>query len=105
MTISEVQKAQYEDMASLYDEAKQNDNGPLMEKIAKTMGQMAKQIKEQEVHERETLSRSECTRLANMLGISLGKAIKKYFPDDERAYMILEFVAEDLDAMAGYKDL
>lgn len=57
--VSHVLHAQIEDLQELYTAAKLNDNGALMEKLGKSIADMARKIKDQELHEKETISRSE----------------------------------------------
>ena len=103
--LSEHLRQQYEDMKELYDEAKLNENAPQMEKLSKVMAGLVKQIKDQELHEKETLPRNEVRRLANLAGIMIGKSIKKYVQDQETAVLIIDTILHDLDQMVEDKTL
>jgi hypothetical protein len=95
---------QYEDLRELYEAAKLNENAPQMEKLSKVLAGMVKQIKEQEIHERETLKRSEVQRLGNLVGIAVAKEIKKH-NEPEVAALIIECVCHTLDQLIQDKTL
>lgn len=103
-TLADHLREQYEDIRELYDYAKINENASQMEKLSKVMSGMVKQIKEQELHERETLKRSEVRRLANLVGMAVGREIKKYVPEDEAA-LIIESVCYTMDQLIEDKNL
>ena len=104
-TLAEHLREQYEDIRELYDSAKLNENAPQMEKLSKIMAGMVKQIKEQELHERETLKRDEVRRLGNLLGIMVGRSIRKHVADTDVAVLIIECILHDLDQMIEDKTL
>lgn len=104
-SISKRLRTQYDDLVDLYSEAKQTENAPLMEKLAKSTASLAKQVKEHEIHERESLSRTDVKRICNMMGIVMGQAIKRYFPDDERTNMAIDLIREKLITMSEDREL
>ena len=103
-TLAEELREQYADLKELYDAAKLNENAPQMEKLAKVLAGMVKQIKEQELHERETLKRSEVRRLGNLIGIAVAKEIKKYH-DAETAALMIECICHTIDRLIEDKTL
>jgi hypothetical protein len=103
--VSEQLREQYDDLGELYQEAKMNDNSILMEKLIKAMSALAKQVLAHEIHEKESLSRNECRRLANIMGIAVGKAIKRHYPDDDRSALIIDDIHETLTEMSEDKEL
>jgi hypothetical protein len=104
-TLAENLRNQYDDILELYNEAKLNENAPAMEKLSKVMAGMVKQIKEQELHERETLKRDEARRLANLIGIMIGRSVKAHVEDTEVALLIIESILYDLDQLVEDKTL
>lgn len=104
-TLAEHLREQYEDIRELYEAAKLNENAAQMEKLSKVMSGMVKQIKDQELHERETLKRDEVRRLSNLIGIANAKAIRKYIPDQETAVLIIETVRHEIMQMAEDKTI
>jgi len=104
-TLAENLREQYEDLKELYNQAKLDENAPAMEKFSKVMAGMVKQIKEQELHERETLKRDEVRRLANIIGIMIGRAVKTHVEDPETAVLIIECILHDLDKLVEDKTL
>lgn len=104
-TLAEHLREQYEDIRELYDHAKINENAPQMEKLSKVMAGMVKQIKEQETHERETLKRNEVRRLANLIGIMVGRSVKQYVEDPDVAVLIIESILHDLEQLVEDKTL
>lgn len=104
-TLAEELREQYKDIKELYDQAKMDENAPQMEKFSKVMATMVKQIKDQEIHERETLKRNEVRRLGNIIGIMIGRSVRKYVEDPEAAILICESITHDLDALIEDKTL
>jgi len=104
-TLAEHLREQYEDIRELYDSAKLNENASQMEKLSKVMAGMVKQIKEQEVHERESLKRDELRKLGNLMGIMIGQRVMQHVPDKDLAILIVEDLLFDLDKMIEDKSL
>ena len=103
--LSDHLREQYEDIRELYESAKLNENAPQMEKLSKAMSGLVKQIQQQEVHERETLPRNEVRRLGNLLGIMIGRSVKRFVDDPDVATLIIESIICDVDSMIEDKDL
>jgi len=89
-------REQYEDIRELYEAAKLNENAPQMEKLSKAMAGLVKQIKDQELHERETLKRDEVRRLGRTLGISVAKNVRRFAEDQDVAVLIIESIVSDI---------
>jgi uncharacterized membrane-anchored protein YjiN (DUF445 family) len=104
-SISETMRGQYNDLIGLYDEALQIENAPLMEKLAKSTSTLAKQIQVQELHERETLKRDDARRLAKIMGRMMANSVLHYFPDDDRAELVIDQIFDELILLAEDKDL
>jgi hypothetical protein len=104
-TLAEHLREQYEDIRELYEAAKLNENAPQMEKLSKVMAGMVKQIKEQELHERESLKRDEVRKLANLIGIMIGRSVKEHVTDQTVATIIIESILFDIDQMVEDKTI
>ena len=104
-TLAEHLREQYDDLKELYDHAKLNENAAQMEKLSKVMSSLVKQIKDQESHERETLKRDEVRRLANLVGIMIGRSVKKFVENPDVAILIIESILHDLDQLVEDKTL
>lgn len=101
---SERLREQLEDLYELYDSAKMNENAPLMEKLTKSISALAKQVKEHEIHERETMKRDTIRRMSQTLGVSVGRAIRRYVKDEDLANLIVEAIVEDIDEIVEDKE-
>lgn len=95
-SLSEELTKQWDDLSELYAEEKQNGNAAAQERIIKLMSTLAKQIKEHRTHEQETLDRNQLKELAQVVGATLGKNIKRYIGDDAVAALVIEAVNDDL---------
>jgi len=104
-SISQRLRLQYDDLIDLYATAKETENAPLMEKLSKSTASLAKQIKEHEIHERESLKRDDVKCIVNLMGVALGRGVKKYFDDDERTNMVIDHIRDELMSMAEDRDL
>jgi hypothetical protein len=82
-SIAAQMRVQYDDLLDLYNDAKRDENGALMEKYAKTLGNLAKQIKDQEEHERVTIPRAEAVTFARELAYSAHDVIKQHIADSD----------------------
>lgn len=111
-TISETLRIQLDDLLDIYQDAKNNDDGPRMEKLSKTIADQAKKIREQETHERESIKRNELRKIAKgfseIIGVRINEhcsitAVKKWIADhpkaadDDLAADILELITNDFD--------
>lgn len=103
--LSDDLRQQYDDIKELYDTAKLNENAGGMEKLSKILAGMVKQIKEQELHELETLKRTEVHRLVGLICIAMSKAIKEHIDDDDLAAIIIATIRHDVMSMAEDKTL
>lgn len=101
---SEVLKEQLRDMQELYNQAKLNENAPLIEKLGKTVQNYLKQIRDHEVHERETLKRTEIRRKATLLGILIGQKIKKYVSNPDQAALLIEDICEAMQELIDVEE-
>lgn len=82
-------RQQYEDLSELYDDAKLNENGPVMEKYSKAMSGLAKQIKEHEQYERTTVPHTDAVTFAREVAYAVHDVLKEKIPDgDERAEVV-----------------
>lgn len=89
--ISEILRLQLQDLDDLYRDAKQNENGALMEKLSKSVADMARKVREQETHEKETISRNEFLELIGEVFEAMGAVLATRLPDDSfRAELINE---------------
>lgn len=104
-TLADHLRNQYEDIRELYDAAKLNENAAQMEKLSKVMSGMVKQIKEQELHEKETIKRDEMRRLVNLIAIANAKAIRRHVADQEVAVLIIEAIRYEITQMVEDKNL
>lgn len=86
-------KGMYKDMVGAYQDAKLNDNVPGQERIVKLIRDLVKQIKDQELHEREVIPRKEAERLFSRLGVMVGAKLKDRFGDDA-ADLITDIVVD-----------
>lgn len=75
-SLSERLREQYEDIVELYNEAKLNDNPASMERLSKLCFSLAKQIKEQEIHEGKMVPETRITEITNILLGVLARSIK-----------------------------
>jgi hypothetical protein len=66
----------YDDMREAYNEARVNDNPASMERLTRVIRDLARQIKDHEIHERETIPRKDAVRCFQLLGILVGKKLK-----------------------------
>lgn len=88
-SIAAQMRAQYDDLTDLYNDAKRDENGSLMEKYSKTLANLAKQIKDQEEYERVTIRQNEAVTFARELAYATHDVLKAYVPDsDKRAEII-----------------
>lgn len=97
-------RSQLEDLYELYDSAKLNENAPLMEKLTKSISALAKQVKEHEIHERETIKRDALRRMSHVLGASVGHAVRKYVKDESLSNLIVEAITDDIDEIIEDKE-
>jgi len=87
------------DMQEMYDAAKIIPNAALMERLAKSISSLMKQIKEQEIHDNEVIKRSRAinfgafvgTEFANMAKDEFGKEV---IPILEDLALRIELIAE-----------
>jgi len=75
-TLSNNLRGMYDDMVEAYNDAKINDNVAGQERLSKVIRDLAKQIKEHEIHEHEVIQRKDAVRIWNLLGCMVGKHIK-----------------------------
>ena len=99
-TLSSDLRQMYEDLVEQYNDAKLNDNAPGQERLAKHISALAKQIKEHENHERETISRKEATRYANVICTVYAGIIKGYDGQVLDASTVLVEAAVELEKCA-----
>lgn len=88
-SIAAQMRAQYDDLTELYNDAKREENGALMEKYAKTLANLAKQIKDQEEYERVTIPRSESVTFARELAYATHDVLKLHVEDSSTRADIL----------------
>lgn len=97
-SLSAALRRQYDDLQDMYKSAKENDNAPGMERLAKLISAQAKQIKEHEEHERQTLTRSEVMQLATLLAGCVGRSVKFHVKDQDLAADILKTTHDEIEA-------
>ena len=71
-----------EDLQGLYDEARIGENAASMERYSKLIAGLTKQIKEQELHERETIKKAEALRMMQIVGTEFARLAKAEFGED-----------------------
>lgn len=98
-SMSESLSGQHSDLAGLYAEAKLNGNGPLMVQLSKSMATLAKQIRDAETYERETLPRADLRRLGLEIGAKIGQRLKGVMGDAEGALLIADVFDDILDSI------
>lgn len=88
------------DMQELYDIAKTsgNDNHGLMLNLSKSIAGLTKQIKDQELHEREVIKRREAVRYAQVIGTEFARLAKNELGED--AIPILTDLADQIELIA-----
>lgn len=86
------------DMFKMYDNAKEKENAAQMERLSKAIANLTKQIKEQQIHEREVVERKEAVRYGTMIGATFSKMAKEQLGDD--AIPILAELAMEIDLIA-----
>lgn len=89
-SLSAALRVQYNDLQSMYNDARTNENAPAMERLSKVISGLAKQIKEHEEHERVTIPRADAFQLVAILGSCLGRSVKHYIKDEALSAKILE---------------
>lgn len=103
LTLSENLREMYDDMVEAYNDAKINDNVAGQERLSKVIRDLAKQVKDHELHEREVIQRKEAARIWSLLGVMVGKKIKDKY-GDESAELIVEIVLDGEDIIANELD-
>lgn len=68
----------YDDMIESYNKAKLNENSAGQERLTKVIRDLAKQIKDHEIYERETATRKTITRTGVLLGALVGDLVKEW---------------------------
>jgi hypothetical protein len=92
-------RSQLDDLQELYDSAKLNENGALMEKLSGSIQKLSKQVKDHEEYERETLPRREVVRLMAEVGGLVGDQIKAYVPQPDVSDLMIEDFYEKMQAI------
>jgi hypothetical protein len=93
-------REQYEDIVELYEEAKLNDNTASMERLSKLSFSLAKQIKEQEIHEGKMVPEKRISEITNILLGTLARSIKTHL-DPELGSILHAQVDADLQEVIG----
>lgn len=70
------------DMQDMYEAAKLTANASLMERLAKSVAGLVKQIKEQELHDGDTIKRPQAIRFGTLVGTEFAKMAKDEFGED-----------------------
>lgn len=94
--LSAALRRQYDDLQDMYKAAKESDNAPGMERLAKLISAQAKQIKEHEEHERQTLTRAEVMRLVTLLSGCVSRSVKFHVKDEKLAADVLTTTHDEL---------
>jgi len=69
-------------MQEMYEAAKITANASLMERLAKSVAGLVKQIKEQEVHDSEVIKRKQAISFGTLVGTEFAKMAKDEFGED-----------------------
>lgn len=93
-SIAAKMRVQYDDLLDLYNDAKRDENGALMEKYSKTLGNLAKQIKDQEDYERVTIPLKDCVTFTRELTFAIKDALNHHVKDSDLRAGILKMVEE-----------
>ncbi len=86
------------DMQEMYDAAKTIANAALMERLAKSIASLMKQIKEQEVHDNEVIKRLRAISFGALIGTEFANMAKVEF--GEKVIPILEDLALQIELIA-----
>jgi hypothetical protein len=89
---------QAEDLHVLYEKARDEENGGLMEKLSKAYAELLRKARDQETYERESIKRQEFLVLINDVGEVIGTAIERIEEEELR-------VAVRAEISKGIKDL
>lgn len=99
-SLSERLREQYEDIVELYDDAKLNGNTASMERLSKLSFSLAKQIKEQEIHEGKMVPATRVQEIAHILAGVFARSIKAHL-DPQLGAILHAQVDEDLQTAIG----
>jgi hypothetical protein len=99
-SLSEKLRKQYDDIVDLYNDAKQNDNTASMERLSKLSFSLAKQIKEQEIHEEKMVPVTRVNEIRDLLMGTFARSIKKHL-DPELGPLVHAQVDDDLTELIG----
>lgn len=83
----------------MYNAAKLEDNHKGASDLGKIIAGMTKQLKDQEIYERETLTRDEVTAMFSNAGDMIGRAIKEHVGGDE-ADLIIDTIYFELEKLS-----
>lgn len=86
------------DMQELYDAAMTTANASQAERLGKSIANLTKQIKEQEIHEREVLERDEVVATIRKYAIMLTRLVRDEF--GEQVIPVLEQFAFEVELLA-----
>lgn len=90
-------RKQYDDLKEVYEDARINERASQMEKLAKLISGLAKQIKEHEIHEKETLTRAELLRYGGRIGKKIASIVNRYIRDEDLAALLTDEFADSID--------
>lgn len=98
LSLSERLRDQYDDIIDLYNDAKLNDNTSSMERLSKLSFSLAKQIKEQEIHEGKMVPQTRVNEVVILLMGTFARSIKAHL-DPQLGAMLHAQVEEDLEEL------
>lgn len=97
-SLSAALRRQYDDFQEMYKSAKESDNAPGMERLGKLISAQAKQIKEHEEHEGQTLTRERVLQLGVLLASCVSRSVKFHIKDEKLAADIMVTVHDEIKA-------
>ena len=97
--ISKILRLQMDDIGDLYTQARNDENAPAMERLARATANMARKIRDQETHERETISRTEFLRAIGDVGEAIGSA-HNLIPDDKLRTEVIDKISDGIAEIA-----
>jgi len=92
------------DLREFYDQAKQEDNGALVDKFGKAMTDQAKKLREQERYEGELIDRAELRRAGKLTGDLITRVVEAHI-DEALALRVIDEIRRGLAVISENKEL